>query len=41
MYRAYAGTGLGFNNNYAGISISPGGAEYLGTLSGMISLRDG
>jgi hypothetical protein len=41
VYRSYAGTGLGYNNNYAGISISPSGAEYLGTLGGMVSLRDG
>jgi hypothetical protein len=41
VYRIYSGTGLGYNNNYAGISISPSGAEYLGTLGGIISLRDG
>jgi hypothetical protein len=41
VYKSYAGTGIGFNNNYAGISISPSGAEYLGSLSGIISLRDG
>jgi glucose dehydrogenase len=41
VYKAYAGTGLGFNNNYAGISISPRGVEYLGAIGGLISLRDG
>jgi hypothetical protein len=41
VYRAYAGTGLGWNNNYAGISISPQGVEYLGALGGLVSLRDG
>ena len=41
VYRIYAGTGIGYNNNYAGISISPRGAEYLGALGGMVSLRDG
>ncbi len=40
VYRIYAGTGLGWNNNYAGISISPKGVEYLGALGGLISLRD-
>jgi hypothetical protein len=40
-YKVYAGNGLGYNNNYAGISISPGGAEYLGTLGGIVELRDG
>jgi hypothetical protein len=41
VYRIYSGTGIGYNNNYAGISISPKGVEYLGTLGGIISLRDG
>jgi hypothetical protein len=41
VYRIYAGTGLGFNNNYAGISISPSGVEYLGMFGGIASLRDG
>jgi len=40
VYQSYAGTGLGYNNNYAGISISPAGVEYLGTLGGIIALRD-
>jgi hypothetical protein len=41
VYKAYSGTGTNFNNNYAGISISPTGREYLGTLAGIVSLRDG
>jgi hypothetical protein len=41
VYKSYSGTGFGWNNNYAGISISPTGREYLGTISGIISLRDG
>jgi hypothetical protein len=41
VYKAYSGTGTYFNNNYAGISISPAGREYLGTLGGIVSLRDG
>jgi hypothetical protein len=41
VYKAYAGTGIGWNNNYAGISISPKGVEYLGAIGGLISLRDG
>ncbi len=41
VYRIYAGTGLGYNNNYAGISISPSGTEYLGSLGGIMALRDG
>ncbi|HEY1523099.1 MAG TPA: hypothetical protein VGF70_08820 [Solirubrobacteraceae bacterium] len=40
VYKAYSGTGFNYNNNYAGISISRSGREYLGTLGGIISLRD-
>jgi hypothetical protein len=41
VYKVFSGTGLGFNNNYAGISISPSGREYLGAIGGLMSLRDG
>jgi hypothetical protein len=41
VYKSYSGSGFGWNNNYAGISISRSGREYLGTLGGIISLRDG
>jgi hypothetical protein len=41
VYRVPAGNGAGYNNNYAGIAISPAGSEYLGTLEGIIALRDG
>ena len=41
VYRSYSGSGYNYNNNYAGISISRAGREYLGTLGGIISLRDG
>jgi hypothetical protein len=40
VYKAYAGTGLGYNNNYSGISISPSGTEYLGALGGIMALKD-
>jgi hypothetical protein len=40
VYQALAGTGLGYNNNYSGIAISPSGTAYLGTLGGIIALRD-
>ncbi len=36
-----AGTGVGYNNNYSGIAVSPAGTEYVGTLGGIIALRDG
>jgi hypothetical protein len=41
VYKSLAGNGLGYNNNYAGISVSPGDVEYLGALGGIIALRDG
>jgi hypothetical protein len=41
VYKILAGNGLGYNNNYAGISISSSGTEYLGGLGGIFALRDG
>jgi hypothetical protein len=42
VYKVLAGTGsVGYNNNYAGIALGRAGAEYLGVLGGLISLRDG
>ncbi len=41
VYKVLAGTGLGYNNNYAGIALSPAGTEYLGMLGGIALLRDG
>jgi len=37
----YAGSGLVFNNNYAGIALGPDGTAYLGVIGGIIALRDG
>ena len=37
----YSGSGLTFNNNYAGIALGPDGTEYLGTIGGIVALRDG
>jgi hypothetical protein len=39
-WKRLLGTGLWFNNHYAGISISPGGVVYLGVLGGTIRLAD-
>jgi hypothetical protein len=41
VWSRYAGSGLSFNNNYAGIALGPGGTAYLGVIGGIISLRDG
>lgn len=40
-FERYAGAGLPFNNNYAGLAIGPDGTAYLGTVGGIVSLRDG
>jgi hypothetical protein len=37
----YAGSGLPFNNNYAGLALGPDGTAYLGTIGGILALRDG
>jgi len=39
-WRKLAGTGVAFNNNYAGLSIGPDGTAYLATFGGMQALRD-
>jgi hypothetical protein len=40
VWSRLSGTGTFYNNNYAGIALAPSGAAYLGTLGGIISLRD-
>ena len=39
-WKAYAGSGLGFNNNYAGLALGPDGTAYLGVTGGIVALRD-
>ncbi len=41
MWKRLAGDGLGFNNNYAPITISPAGGIYLGVLGGIVSFAPG
>jgi outer membrane protein assembly factor BamB len=41
VWKVYAGSGLGFNNNYAGLALGPDGSAYLGVLGGIVALRDG
>jgi hypothetical protein len=41
VWSRYAGSGLAFNNNYAGLALGPNGTAYLGVIGGLISLRDG
>lgn len=40
-FKVYAGSGLGFNNNYAGLALGPDGTAYLAVTGGLVSLRDG
>jgi PQQ-like domain len=37
----FAGAGLQYNNNYAGIALGPDGTAYLGVTGGIVTLRDG
>jgi len=41
VYEQLAGTGLGYNSNYAPVSIGPDDTAYVGALGGLILLRDG
>jgi hypothetical protein len=40
VYKRLAGTGLGFNNNFAPVSLGPDGTAYVGALGGLVRLRD-
>jgi hypothetical protein len=40
VYERLAGEGLGFNNNYAPISLSQDGDAYVGVLGGLVRLAD-
>jgi hypothetical protein len=39
-YRRLAGEGLGYNNNYAPVTLGPDGTAYVGALGGLIRLAD-
>jgi hypothetical protein len=38
IYRRLAGTGFGFNNNYAPVTLGPDGTAYVGVLGGVVAL---
>ncbi|MFJ9371230.1 hypothetical protein ACIRRA_43455 [Nocardia sp. NPDC101769] len=40
VWQRLAGAGPLYNNNYAGIALGPDGAAYVGTLGGMVAIRD-
>jgi hypothetical protein len=37
VYRRLAGTGFGFNNNYAPVTLAPDGTAYVGVLGGVVA----
>jgi hypothetical protein len=41
VYRRLAGTGFGYNNNYAPVTLGPDGTAYVGVLGGLVAIRDG
>ena len=41
VFKRLAGEGLGFNNNYAPVTLGPDGTAYVGALGGLVALRDG
>jgi hypothetical protein len=40
-FKRYAGRGLTFNSNDAGIALGPDRTAYLGVIGGIVALRDG
>jgi hypothetical protein len=40
VFRRLAGVGLGFNNNYAPVTLGPDGTAYVGVLGGLVSFQD-
>jgi hypothetical protein len=39
LYRRLAGTGFGFNNNYAPVTLGPDGTAYVGVLGGVVAFE--
>jgi hypothetical protein len=40
VWSVLTGVGLGYNNNYAPITLGPDGTAYIGTLGGLVAVRD-
>ncbi len=40
VYKQLAGTGILFNNHYAGLFLGPNGSLYVGVLGGIVSMSD-
>lgn len=41
VFRILTGTGVGYDNHWAPITLGPDGAAYVGTVRGLVSVRDG
>ncbi len=41
VWKRLSGTGLTYNNNYAGVTVAPWHTAYLGVIGGIVALRDG
>jgi hypothetical protein len=41
VWKRLAGEGLGYNNNWAPVTLGPDGTAYVGALGGLVRLRDG
>jgi hypothetical protein len=39
-YKRLTGTGLGYNNNFAPVTLGPDGTAYVGALGGLVAVRD-
>jgi hypothetical protein len=40
VWKRLSGKGLGFNNNYAPVTLGPDGTAYVGAIGGLVALRD-
>jgi hypothetical protein len=40
MFKVRAGLGIGYNSNYAPVTLGPDATAYVGTLGGLVALRD-
>ncbi len=40
VWSKYTGSGLGYNNNYAPVTLGPDGVAYVGTLGGLLRIAD-
>ncbi len=40
VYKVHTGVGMGWNNHYGAITLAPDGTAYVGTMQGIIRVRD-